>query len=681
AFKIDLSQQRRLLNCDVSASGRVLLMVVSLTIPAVECEGERYCYSGKAERKFSFVPFRVSESGSFDNGIWCGCSFDIVGVFILRDSQVVTVVNLTDALASFFCPCSLKFWGVYLPKVSFLSPKMDDFPDPSPRLNPPSTPISDEVSEAVLPGADHAVSDRPLTCVVPMDEVVIESLRVSLPFTKFEVSVLNFLMVAPSQIHPSGWAFFKAYQFWFAYAHRRLSLRLFFTLFHVTRSKEGGCFGLISFNQPDRLFEDFTDIPDDFLHRFYWVSPVGRDHNRQCTLAPTDDHGWLLNFADVCSRKFRHYWSWRHFTLPVLDCVNEGNLTNDAAASERALRNYVNSLEDVVVPDPRDPSGKKRVFRKRYNDTELILSEPSSKGRDVIFRKYLVVSERRVPSVIAFKTPLGEKRKAPAVVAGKGKTVFVGDDAFPTCKKIVKRTGEGSSTVYPRSSPLVEVLPLVKQSSCGDVHARACVYPSRPLGGSRTGVDVLTERLKETSFREEKAVEGLRELEHQVLVLSKKLKGYEDSELGSLRKENVDLKSHIHFLESELQAFRRFRYSVFKDANEKAARLEKEKDDLSLSHNELIRRSLGLVPAVFYNAVSQVELYLGKPLPRDRFSYRHYVKDEKLVPQLCVIFLAFPRSEILGNASNQGGFPYLPPRSSLGLRRMSWQLNLRSRGG
>ncbi|MCH96316.1 hypothetical protein A2U01_0017300, partial [Trifolium medium] len=80
---------------------------------------------------------------------------------------------------------------------------MDDFPDADPPLNPPSTPVSDEVWmvpeihearsiyisigidksfrvvgnpdewEAVLPGADYAVSDKPLTCVVPMHEVVI----------------------------------------------------------------------------------------------------------------------------------------------------------------------------------------------------------------------------------------------------------------------------------------------------------------------------------------------------------------------------------------------------------------------------------------------------------------------------------------------------------------------------
>ncbi|MCI54139.1 hypothetical protein A2U01_0075387, partial [Trifolium medium] len=78
---------------------------------------------------------------------------------------------------------------------------------PSPPLNPPSTPVSDEVWvvpeihqarslyisigidksfrvvgdsdewEAVLPGEDYAVSDRSLYCVVPMYEVVIKSIQ------------------------------------------------------------------------------------------------------------------------------------------------------------------------------------------------------------------------------------------------------------------------------------------------------------------------------------------------------------------------------------------------------------------------------------------------------------------------------------------------------------------------
>ncbi|MCI56151.1 hypothetical protein A2U01_0077402, partial [Trifolium medium] len=93
---------------------------------------------------------------------------------------------------------------------------------------------------------------------------------------------------------------------------------------------------------------------------------------------------------------------------------------------------------------------------------------------------------------------------------------------------------------------------------------------------------------------------------------------------------NAELESHFDFLESELRAFRDFRYSAFKEANERAAQLEKERDALTLSLNECVGRALDLVPAVFKNALDQVELYLRKLLPRDKFSYKHYVKDGKL---------------------------------------------------
>ncbi|MCI49060.1 hypothetical protein A2U01_0070303, partial [Trifolium medium] len=98
------------------------------------------------------------------------------------------------------------------------------------------------------------------------------------------------------------------------------------------------------------------------------------------------------------------------------------------------------------------------------------------------------------------------------------------------------------------SGRLVEVLPPVGQDLREGVPARACVYPPRPLGGPKTKVEALTKLLKETSLREEKAIENLRATEYQVLTFSKRLKDYEDSELGLLRKENMGLKSHVNFL-------------------------------------------------------------------------------------------------------------------------------------
>ncbi|MCI25883.1 hypothetical protein A2U01_0047074, partial [Trifolium medium] len=106
-------------------------------------------------------------------------------------------------------------------------------------LNPPSTPTSDtrwvipeirdtrslyckegiksafckvgnsEEWEVIPMGDDYVISDTCLDCIIPMYEVVFESMQVSLPFTKFEVELLNIHRVAPSQIYPSGWALIK----------------------------------------------------------------------------------------------------------------------------------------------------------------------------------------------------------------------------------------------------------------------------------------------------------------------------------------------------------------------------------------------------------------------------------------------------------------------------------------
>ncbi|MCI45211.1 hypothetical protein A2U01_0066450, partial [Trifolium medium] len=50
-----------------------------------------------------------------------------------------------------------------------------------------------------------------------------------------------------------------------------------------------------------------------------------------------------------------------------------------------ALLRYVDSFDDVLVADPQGSSGRKKVFVKRYIDTELVISEPSSERRKEIF--------------------------------------------------------------------------------------------------------------------------------------------------------------------------------------------------------------------------------------------------------------------------------------------------------
>ncbi|MCI34747.1 hypothetical protein A2U01_0055968, partial [Trifolium medium] len=119
---------------------------------------------------------------------------------------------------------------------------------------------------------------------------------------------------------------------------------------------------------------------------------------------------------------------------------------------------------------------------------------------------------------------------------GKGKALLL-EDVPSTRKKVVKHSGTGSSAV------LVEALPSVERGCHGSMPTRTCIYPPLPLGGTKTEVENLRKLLRETTSREEDVVERLSVSEFQVLTLSKRLKDYEHSEVGLLRKKNAELES------------------------------------------------------------------------------------------------------------------------------------------
>ncbi|MCH93003.1 hypothetical protein A2U01_0013949, partial [Trifolium medium] len=157
-------------------------------------------------------------------------------------------------------------------------------------------------------------------------------------------------------------------------------------------------------------------------------------------------------------------------------------------------------------------------------------------------------------------------------------------------KKVVKHSGVGSLVACILPDPLVEDLPSVDRDCRRSMSTRTCIFPPLPLGGTRTEVDSLRKILQETTLREENVVERLRASEFQVCCLQ-----------GCYEK--------VARLEKEL-----------KNANEKAVQLEEENATLTSSLKECVGRVLDLVPAIFKNALDQVELYLGKFLPRDSFA-------------------------------------------------------------
>jgi hypothetical protein len=65
-----------------------------------------------------------------------------------------------------------------------------------------------------------------------MYELVFAFKHVTIPFSEFEVAVMNRLNIAPSQLHPLGWAFVKAFQFFCeAVKGGKVTNCLFFNIF------------------------------------------------------------------------------------------------------------------------------------------------------------------------------------------------------------------------------------------------------------------------------------------------------------------------------------------------------------------------------------------------------------------------------------------------------------------
>ncbi|MCI59932.1 hypothetical protein A2U01_0081187, partial [Trifolium medium] len=63
----------------------------------------------------------------------------------------------------------------------------------------------------------------------------------------------------------------------------------------------------------------------------------------------------------------------------------------------------------------------------------------------------------------------------------------------------------------------------------------------------------------------------------------------------------------------------------------RVAKLTTENTSLKSNLSECISRALGACAVSFGNALDQVELYLGRSLPRDKFDPQCRVRDGKLV--------------------------------------------------
>jgi hypothetical protein len=123
---------------------------------------------------------------------------------------------------------------------------------------------------------------------------VMENLNLSRPFTDFELAMLNALNVSPTQLHPNGWAFVRAFELVCLGLDLEPRLGVFFHFYHVKSLSAGkpvsissqpnmGLFTLYASNFKNykdtflrvrggpRFYDLMFDSEGDRLFPFYWT--------------------------------------------------------------------------------------------------------------------------------------------------------------------------------------------------------------------------------------------------------------------------------------------------------------------------------------------------------------------------------------------------------------------------
>ncbi|RDX84951.1 hypothetical protein CR513_33927, partial [Mucuna pruriens] len=97
-------------------------------------------------------------------------------------------------------------------------------------------------------------------------------LGIRLPFSHFERAVLQALNVAPTQLHPNGWAYVKAFELLCEDLGKAPSLSVFFWFYTVKKTEKVGWLSLC--NRPKcKLFQPFLASYKKFKSQFFKVTP------------------------------------------------------------------------------------------------------------------------------------------------------------------------------------------------------------------------------------------------------------------------------------------------------------------------------------------------------------------------------------------------------------------------
>jgi hypothetical protein len=206
----------------------------------------------------------------------------------------------------------------------------------------------------------------------------LKSAKVTLPFTEFQMRVLERLKVAPSQLHLGAWAFIRGFErACFLFGRSEPSYKLFFYLFEVQRTPGLDGKGLVSLKgRKHHVFQPFSDTYKDFKENYFKVAAVEGK-------VPF----WVL--PNRSGNKFPLSWSPDHFGTKAKDYSL--NSERDLEAEDLTLLRLFEKLVGSFGDKPIKIADILRYGVEDVRDgfvlklSEFLLSSPINLKRMVMF--------------------------------------------------------------------------------------------------------------------------------------------------------------------------------------------------------------------------------------------------------------------------------------------------------
>ncbi|XP_058768189.1 uncharacterized protein LOC131641912 [Vicia villosa] len=207
--------------------------------------------------------------------------------------------------------------------------------------------------QVMCPSPDERICSRFNGDGFAMYEYVFKELGFRMPFSDFQKSMMAFLNLAPSQLHPNAFAFMRAFEIVCNYLGIGATTALFGRCFRVQRQAADGRYGWVSFKNAERkLFGMYTDSVKGFKDRYFVVRPLSPTayYDVSDSVVLRDADGELVRGEDgqvareFCTR-FPFFWWKGHFSSPPKHYVwEDGDLDEQDAESYSVLCKYVDSF-------------------------------------------------------------------------------------------------------------------------------------------------------------------------------------------------------------------------------------------------------------------------------------------------------------------------------------------------